>query len=161
MIVISVLLALWFIPLIAGLFYVGSWAITVPLFLLALLFYLVSTSMWHIHTQVERTFSRTLLGNEYISTSEAAALLGTTRSTVEKLARETRLPAIRVGKRWRISKLDAERLSEACFSGPDSCSDSADEGKVASVINPAPTPGGEDGPQLSTEEKNRSGQIDP
>ncbi|NUO19030.1 helix-turn-helix domain-containing protein [bacterium] len=39
---------------------------------------------------------------EYHTTAEAAKLLKVSRSTVRVLAREGRLPAIRVGKQWRI-----------------------------------------------------------
>lgn len=39
---------------------------------------------------------------EYLTTAEAAKLLKVSRSTVTLLAREGRLPALRVGKQWRI-----------------------------------------------------------
>jgi excisionase family DNA binding protein len=39
---------------------------------------------------------------EYLTTAEAANLLKVSRSTVTLLAREGRLPAVRVGKQWRI-----------------------------------------------------------
>ncbi|MBK6766691.1 MAG: helix-turn-helix domain-containing protein [bacterium] len=39
---------------------------------------------------------------EYLTTAEAARLLKVSRSTVQLLAREGRLPAIRVGVQWRI-----------------------------------------------------------
>ncbi|MCL4305347.1 helix-turn-helix domain-containing protein [bacterium] len=39
---------------------------------------------------------------EYLTTAEAAKLLKVSRGTVCLLAREGRLPALRVGKQWRI-----------------------------------------------------------
>lgn len=41
-------------------------------------------------------------GEEYLTTTEAAKLLKVSRGTVCMLAREGRLPAIRVGVQWRI-----------------------------------------------------------
>ncbi len=41
-------------------------------------------------------------GEEYLTTAEAAKLLKVSRGTVRMLAREGRLPAIRVGVQWRI-----------------------------------------------------------
>ena len=43
-----------------------------------------------------------MAGEEYLTTSEAAKLLKVSRGTVCMLAREGRLPAIRVGVQWRI-----------------------------------------------------------
>lgn len=39
---------------------------------------------------------------EYLTTAEAAKLLKVSKGTVCLLAREGRLPALRVGKQWRI-----------------------------------------------------------
>ncbi|MBK8130734.1 MAG: helix-turn-helix domain-containing protein [bacterium] len=39
---------------------------------------------------------------EYLTTAEAATLLKVSRGTVCLLAREGSLPAVRVGKQWRI-----------------------------------------------------------
>jgi excisionase family DNA binding protein len=72
----------------------------------------VSRSAIDIHTQLERTFSRTLLGDEYISTSEAATLLGTSQSRVESLARRMQLPAVKIGKRWQVERAEVEELAE-------------------------------------------------
>lgn len=43
-----------------------------------------------------------MANEEYHTTAEAAKLLKVSRGTVCMLAREGRLPAIRVGKQWRI-----------------------------------------------------------
>ncbi len=43
-----------------------------------------------------------MANEEYLTTAEAAKLLKVSRGTVCMLAREGRLPAIRVGKQWRI-----------------------------------------------------------
>lgn len=111
-ILLSVLVGIWFIPFISSLLFIGSLALAIPLLLLALIIYLVSRSVIDIHTQLERTFGRTLLGDEYISTSEAATLLGVSQSTVEKSARRMKLPAVRIGRRWQIDRAKVEELAE-------------------------------------------------
>jgi CPA2 family monovalent cation:H+ antiporter-2 len=111
-ILLSILVGVWFIPFISSLLLIGSLALAVPLLLLALIIYLVSRSVIDIHTQLERTFSRTLLGDEYITTSEAATLLGTSQSMVEMLARQTRLHAVKIGRRWQLEKAEVEELAK-------------------------------------------------
>jgi CPA2 family monovalent cation:H+ antiporter-2 len=112
-ILLSILVGIWFIPFISSLLFIGSLALAIPLLVLALILYLVSRSVIDIHTQLERTFGRTLLGDEYISTSEAATLLGVSQSTVEKSARRMKLPAVKIGRRWQIDRTKVEELAEA------------------------------------------------
>jgi CPA2 family monovalent cation:H+ antiporter-2 len=111
LILLSILVGIWFIPFISGLLLIGSLALAVPLLLLGVIIYLVSRSVIDIHTQLERTFERTLLGDEYISTSEAATLLGTSQSRVESLARRMKLPAVKIGRRWQVEKAQVEELA--------------------------------------------------
>lgn len=117
-IIVFMLLALWFVPLFVGLLSIGSYALVVPLFWLALVVFLVFTHMRHIHGEIEHTFSSTLLGEEYISTSEAADLLGVSESAVSKMAREKKLLAVKRGRRWRIVKSQVEQLAKTYPSSP-------------------------------------------
>jgi CPA2 family monovalent cation:H+ antiporter-2 len=112
-ILLSILVGIWFIPFVSSLLLIGSLALVIPLLLLGLILYLVLRSVMDIHGQLERTFSRTLLGDEYISTSEAATLLGTSQSTVEKLARRMRLHAVKIGRRWQVDKAEVEEIAES------------------------------------------------
>jgi CPA2 family monovalent cation:H+ antiporter-2 len=111
LIVLTVFLFVSFIPFMAGLFDVGHRAIVIPLLLVALALYFVSTSVWHIHSRVESTFSRTLIGDELVSSDEASRILGVTVRTVEQMARERRLPGTKEGKQWRISKAALEAMA--------------------------------------------------
>lgn len=64
MVPLTILLALWSIPLIISLLSLGSYAIAVPILLLAPLIYFLSTSVRNIHSQLETTFRGTLFGHE-------------------------------------------------------------------------------------------------
>jgi len=94
---LSIFMLMWFIPFFIGLFSVGSFALAVPMLVLAIILYLVVNSLWKIHGQMERAFSRVLLGEEHTSTAEAASLLGTTPGRVAELVR--RMRAARSGPR--------------------------------------------------------------
>jgi CPA2 family monovalent cation:H+ antiporter-2 len=111
-ILLSILVGIWLIPFISSLLLIGSLALAIPLLLLGVILYLVSRSVLDIHTQLERTFSRTLLGDEYISTSEAATLLGTSQRKVGILARGMKLPAVKIGRRWQLDRAEVEELAE-------------------------------------------------
>lgn len=111
-ILLSILVGIWFIPFVSSLLSIGSLALAVPLALLAAILYLVSRSVVDIHGQLEHTFSRTLLGDEYIFTSEAATLLHTNQSKIESLARKMKLPAVKIGRRWQVDKAEVEELAE-------------------------------------------------
>jgi len=63
MVPLSILLAIWSIPLIISLLSLGSFAIAAPIILLAILIYFLSTSVRNIHSQLETTFRTTLFGN--------------------------------------------------------------------------------------------------
>ena len=63
MVPLSILLAIWSIPLIISLLSLGSFAIAAPIILLAILIYFLSTSIRNIHSQLETTFRTTLFGH--------------------------------------------------------------------------------------------------
>jgi excisionase family DNA binding protein len=55
----------------------------------------------------------TINPDEYITASQAAELLGVSRTLVHFLIRDRDLPARRIGPRcWLIRKIDADRLKE-------------------------------------------------
>ncbi|MGD9116563.1 MAG: cation:proton antiporter [Dehalococcoidia bacterium] len=112
-ILLAIFAGVWFSPLIIGVlkFGVSGWAI--PVLLLAVLIYLVARSLSDIHEQLEGTFRRTLLGEEYLSTSQTANLLGIHRDEVARLARNKKLPAIRIGHRWYVDRAEVERLKKS------------------------------------------------
>jgi CPA2 family monovalent cation:H+ antiporter-2 len=122
---LAIFIAMWFIPFIVGLLQIGSFALALPLLLLALFSYLVLRSVFDIHSQLERTFRRTLLGEEYISTSQTATLLGTRQDTVARLARRMKLPAIKIRRRWYVDRTKAEEIKET-LEIPDAHTEVAD-----------------------------------
>ena len=112
-IILTIFVGMWFIPFVVGLFHIGSLAIVMPILLLVLFVYLIVRSVYDINKQLERTFRRTLLGEEYISTSETASLLGVRQDTVAKLARKMKLPAIKIHHRWYVDRAKAEKLKRS------------------------------------------------
>jgi hypothetical protein len=64
LVIMTVFVAIWFVPFIAGLFSIGSYAVVVPSAILLLALYFVLSSIRRIHGEVERTFGRELLGTE-------------------------------------------------------------------------------------------------
>jgi uncharacterized protein (DUF58 family) len=70
-IALAVLICLWFIPFITSLFSIGSLAIAMPALLGIAIIYLILRFSFDIHTQLERAFSRTLLGREHVSRSQS------------------------------------------------------------------------------------------
>ena len=83
-----------------------------------------------IHGQLERTFTRTLLGEEYITLWEAAALLATNERTIEQLAHEMKLPLMKTGRRWHIAKGDFEKLTKTYWAKGRERFYDADEGEL-------------------------------
>lgn len=57
------------------------------------------------------TLTMELTVPEYISTSQAATLLGISRSRVLKLIKDERLPAQKVGRDWIIDPDDLEKVA--------------------------------------------------
>lgn len=72
MVPLSILLAIWSIPLIISLLSLGSFAIATPIILLAILIYFLSTSVRNIHSQLETTFRTTLFGNHITKNEEVS-----------------------------------------------------------------------------------------
>ena len=64
LIVTTVFAAMWFIPFIVNLFFIGSFALAVPLLLLAFALYLVLRSVRHIHGLMEKSLEKVLIGDE-------------------------------------------------------------------------------------------------
>ncbi|MFC1977796.1 cation:proton antiporter [Chloroflexota bacterium] len=112
-VVISIFVALWLIPFISRLLFIGSIALTIPLLLLAFFLYILLRSVRQIHGQLERTFGQVLLGEEYASTSEAAQLLGVNQSTVVRSLRRMKLPGLKIGRRWHVHRAELEALAES------------------------------------------------
>jgi len=90
---------MWFIPFVSDLLNIGSFALAIPLLLLALLLYLVLNSIRHIHRQLEQNFSQILLGEEYTSTSVEGAPPGVSQDSLVKMARKVKLPVVKKGRR--------------------------------------------------------------
>jgi CPA2 family monovalent cation:H+ antiporter-2 len=79
---LTVLIGLWFIPFFSGMITIGSLAIVMPAFLVAMIIYLVLRSVFDIHDQMERAFSRALIGKEHSSVSGDTGLSGVFRKLV-------------------------------------------------------------------------------
>jgi cell division protein FtsL len=89
-IAISIFIAIWFIPLLASLLSIGSYAIVIPILLLTVLLYLLLNSIRHIHGQLELNFSRVILGAEHSTTIGTAASLDTKEGRIANLLRKIR-----------------------------------------------------------------------
>ena len=96
---LSIFVAMWFIPFVSGLLNIGSFALAIPLLLLALLLYLVLNSVRHIHRQLEQNFSQILLGEEYTSTSAEGARPGVGEGGLVKMARKVKLSVVKKDRR--------------------------------------------------------------
>lgn len=79
---LTVLMGLWFIPFFSGLITIGSLAIVVPVFLCTLILYLVLRSVFDIHDQMERAFSRVLIGKEHSSMPGGTGLSGALKKVI-------------------------------------------------------------------------------
>jgi CPA2 family monovalent cation:H+ antiporter-2 len=92
---LSIFVAMWFIPFVSGLLNIGSFALAIPLLLLALLLYLVLNSIRHIHHQLEQNFSQVLLGEKYTSTSVEGPSSGISQDSLVKMARKVKLRVVK------------------------------------------------------------------
>jgi hypothetical protein len=88
---ITVLMGLWFIPFFSGLITIGSLAIVVPAFIGTFILYLILRSVFDIHEQMERAFSRTLIGKEYTSMQTSGRIVGTAAKTIARAIGVVRL----------------------------------------------------------------------
>lgn len=57
---------------------------------------------------------QTLEDSRLLSSDELASLAGVCRETILRLIRRGRLPATRLGKGWKITKVDALALLRGC-----------------------------------------------
>jgi CPA2 family monovalent cation:H+ antiporter-2 len=88
---LTVLMGLWFIPFFSGLITIGSLAILVPAFLCTLILYMVLRSAFDIHDQMERAFSRVLMGKEQSSVSGETGLSGTMKKVIHGMVNIVRI----------------------------------------------------------------------
>jgi len=109
-ILITILTGMWFVPFIVGLLHIGLSAIAIPALLLAVAVYLVFRSFFNIQDQLEGTFRRTLLGEQYMASSCSPTLFGIRRENLEKLARKLKSLATGIVHRWRVDKAKTEKL---------------------------------------------------
>ena len=110
---ITVLMGLWFIPFFSGLITIGSLAIVVPAFIGTLILYLVLRSVFDIHEQMERAFSRTLIGKEHTSMQSSGRIVGTASKTIAVAIGFIRLALTSVGKRSRNTVEEDEHKTDA------------------------------------------------
>jgi len=71
LIIFSVLILVWLIPFISRLLFFGSYTMTVPIVLLAVVVYMIVISVRRIHGQLRITFTRVVLGEEHVADLEA------------------------------------------------------------------------------------------
>lgn len=56
--------------------------------------------------------SKILFENRYISSFEAANILGIHPFTIQKLLRDGRVPAVKIANRWLLSREDVEQFAK-------------------------------------------------
>lgn len=91
LVVLSILIAVWLIPLVSRLLFIGSIALTIPLLLAAVALYLLFVSVRRIHGHVEHTFRGAFFGEERApagdaesSPRERRSLLGSVRRLLRR-----------------------------------------------------------------------------
>ena len=117
-IVISLIIpvGIWLVPFISRLISIGSFALTVPLFVVTFILGLLSWLAFDIHGQLERTFSRTLLGKEYVTSSTTLSLRNISRDWIAKAVRKMKLLAMKI---FRRSVQHNGDTSQSHGEGPD------------------------------------------
>jgi hypothetical protein len=101
-------MGLWFIPFFSGLITIGSLAIVVPAFIGTFILYMILRSVFDIHEQMERAFSRTLIGKEYTSMQNSGRIVGTAVKAIARAIGVIRLALTRGGKRSHDTAEEAE-----------------------------------------------------
>ena len=86
--IFTVLILLWLIPFVSRLLFFGSLALTIPIILLAIVLYVTLMSVRHIHTQLRRTFTQVVFGEEHLAPIETAAPEGNRQSGVGRSFRK-------------------------------------------------------------------------
>ena len=94
-IILMILVGLWFIPYLLGLFSIGSFALAFPLLFVAFIIYVILRFAFDIHGQLERSFSRVLLGTEHVSPSRIAALSNMLKNKIAKLYNSMKKPFLK------------------------------------------------------------------
>jgi CPA2 family monovalent cation:H+ antiporter-2 len=111
-VLLTILIAVWFIPLMLGIFSVGSLALAVPAILIALFVYIILWSAFDIHGQMERTFSRVLIGKEQVSTSRITRILNIPRNAVNKAIDSIKKPLAAGGREKQVDKTESKSSSK-------------------------------------------------
>ena len=109
-VVLSLLVLMWFIPFIAGLLSIGSYAVAMPVFVLAVILWLLLKWVRDIHSQVERNFTRVLLGEESATSVEALPSTGEGRMPMFRHAMNLLLA--KICRRRHAGVADLERPKE-------------------------------------------------
>jgi CPA2 family monovalent cation:H+ antiporter-2 len=110
---LSIFVAMWFIPFISSLLSIGSFALAIPLLILALLLYLMLNSVRHIHRQLEQNFSQILLGEQYTSTSVEGHPPSVSQDSLVKTARKVKLRVVKKDRSRHGAKDKVEQSTEA------------------------------------------------
>lgn len=104
MVVVTLLMLLWTIPIGVRLIAIGSYALVIPLVLVGAVLFLVLGSMTQIHGELERTFGRVLLGEEQAPAEAKPAAEDVGKDGINRVRRKLRLRAKKVGVFPRMSK---------------------------------------------------------
>ena len=124
LIVLSVFVLLWLIPLMARLFFFGSFAIAVPVLLLAVFLVVVIASVRQLHGLLERTFGQVLLGEEYVPTSSEVGISDDGQRRIAKLFRRMRFPGSRKERRSKkVKQSGNEEQNEPSHTVPEESND--------------------------------------
>jgi len=127
LIVLSVFITLWSLPLLAGLFSIGSAALALPILITAVLLYFVLNSVREIHTVLDREFRKTLLGDASSSLSHEVEHLGIGQRILKTSIYTVRLPALLI--QWLKQRRRQIELNESIglSDSPGAISDSSPE----------------------------------
>ena len=111
---LTVLVGIWFIPFIISLLNIGSFALAMPVLLLALVIYLILRFVFDIHGQLEQSFRQTILGEKYTSTSDLTTTPGTRRRIMATFTRIVKLPVSKAYRHRHVTKnTDAEPVQDS------------------------------------------------
>lgn len=93
---ITVLITLWFIPLMLKLLSIGSFALAVPAILITFVVAIVLWSIFDIHGQLERTVSKALIGEEQFPTTRMSKRAGFIRAILGESISKLKLNITRI-----------------------------------------------------------------
>ena len=113
LIVLTIFVILWFIPLFSDLFSIGSYALVIPLLLVAMVVFLVFRFVRQIHGKLTQTFSETILGEKYTSDTKFPNLDDIQSSQMaERLAKLERLRRSKQTNKTNDISEDSEETSQ-------------------------------------------------